>query len=537
MRSRLLLPLILLSALVLTGCGNNTACPPGDSPPCEDQVFAHINLLAGRLSDQLYTLDIAQMLLPKGATSRFMTTIDSHDSTYTRQEIYDAMQSAILVAEASDSISYLLGALGNLADSLDSADEWAPLYRQWRSSIEEALLVSDNLLQMLTTRAESIACKTALRDAPMDILSLRCMGNQIIPACDSLACLFEEADKLEISAFLPTMLSCTPAWWGNGWGIFVREMIKSCEIRVEPFLGPIGLYHLADDVLTSETGWATLEKWAVDPGSIRIDVSYLEHSGAALAVLVPDGDELRGSYYHPLLLSAPTDLSPIPAGRFRLLLFSPSLKPYASPPFYVEAGMTTEIQPAPVPIGDGNCSLDGGGVPLWVVDPRSDEHISNDFNVECRTEVWDGSTLFQLVFPVDTLVSYDVYLVRTCADFRFVVDCSDQTISGISRGGVSLVPYQGGECTSTTVEPDSVTIFIDGIRTLDGIHLFFTLDTLSYIASVECPGGAYSYDVSDRVFPYREASFTLGNAHSDTTTSFGTIESPVYFEMEIHRVF
>ncbi|MBN1827461.1 MAG: hypothetical protein JW958_14495 [Candidatus Eisenbacteria bacterium] len=519
-------------------CGDNSSSPPnGTLPVCPDQPYANVNLLAGRLSDQLYDLDVAQVLLMKGATERFIYTIAGHDSSFYRQEVYDLMESSIRIDAGADSILALLDAIATTSDTLDDYPDWGPLFQEWEQSIAEAIDGGRARFSSLTERARVLGLEMTANPSSPEALAMSCRAGEIAPRFDSLDEFIAGATRDEWRDYLPTLPACALDKWRSGWSSFVRAQVDTMGAIEKPFWGPIGLFHLSD-ILGSEPDWEQVGTWGGDAGALEISWENTSGAGDALAVLLPCGDELSGSYYHPFLMRNPPRIEPVPAGSYRVLLFLSGFRPSVSDTLHVDPGETTAYQAEPTPLDCTDCVLTGGEVDLWVVDPTSDEHINNDFNVPCDTEVWEGEMLFQLRYDLDTLDHSCI--VRAASTFRFEVDCSTRAIQGDGLGPVTLIPEALGDYVLVGAVPDSVRIVVSGQRYRTGLEIEFHRDPGLFSAVVFSPTGTEEMrDVSGRVVPGYSTTLQLGTAQSaETRTPPGADEtSPFFFHATMRRVF
>jgi hypothetical protein len=272
-------------------------------------------------------------------------------------------------------------------------------------------------------------------------------------------------------------------------------------LQTEPFLGPVSRYHAAEaaSVLPS---WEKVSAWAGGSGALQIETSALARSGGAILVLFPEDAPVGGAYHHPFYLSHSASLSGIPQGTYRLLLFSSGARPFASEAFSIQAGETTTLRPSPARLEeDESCRLIGGEVPLWAVDPADEDHISNDYNLSCRTEIWAGRYVYQMLIP-----AAPNHRFRSEVDFQFTVDCADRSLHGEAVGSASVFVVGEGECALSDFTPDSFTVALSGFRRLDYIELELDADSTVHTMEFECSGTPVPYTV---VVPDVPASLLL----------------------------
>ncbi|MFH1680699.1 MAG: hypothetical protein ABIH26_08650 [Candidatus Eisenbacteria bacterium] len=527
--------LLIILALPLLACGGDSAGPPGDLPPCADQPYADLNLRFGRLADLLYRLDVAQLLLVKGATDRFATTVAEHGSTYSKQEVFDIVTSATEFLSLSDSLSFHIASIRAAADTLDPDLEWRTLLDSWLGSIEETARSGDSLFALLRGRAEAVSGEVAPSETLGVRIALECRARQIAPAFEDLDSFIEAAGDRAWAELLPSFIACGGSSWTNGWFSFVLQAMSSLSEREQPFLGPLSLLR-AGQVASAETGWESFEEWAGGGGALRVEASPPPVEGPALALLLPQEAAPRGSHSRSFFAERGITLSGLPAGSYRLLLLLSGARPWPSPPFAVAEGETSVVVPGPSPFSADGCTLEGGVVPTWIIDPSSIEHLSNDYNLSCQTEVWGGRDVVQI-----DLVEIPGYRVRSVGTFRAVVQCDDRSISGEGEGAVSLLQISATDCTAGEVVPDRFTFRIEGDRRTGTVSLRTRINPEIFLVTVTCPGGpAQEVDITEKVFfdhgwnllvdtgRHGEAVFPPG-ANPDS--------SPVYFSTEIDRVY
>ncbi|MBM3321341.1 MAG: hypothetical protein FJY73_11765 [Candidatus Eisenbacteria bacterium] len=523
---------LLLLALLLAGCGGDSAGPPGDLPPCPDQPFADLNGRLGRLSDLLYRLDVAQMLLLKGATDRFATTVAGHGSTYSKQEVYDVVISATTFRSLSDSLAVCIAAVREEAGALDPGLEWTPLLESWLASIEETATVGDSLFALVRERARAVCEEIAPTETLGVRIALACGARRVAPAFEDFHAFIEGADDREWAELLPSFVACAGPFWTDGWRSFVLQAIEGLAARSSPYVGSISL-HLADEAAATESGWG-IEEWAGGTGFLRIEASPSPADGPAVAVLFPlEGPP--GSFSRPLLAGRTNLLSGLPAGSHRLLLFLSNARPLSVAPFVVADGETARVVPEPTLLAADGCSLAGGSIPAWIFDPSNIEHLSNDYTLVCRTEIWKGRAVTQM-----DLSEFPGYRVRSEGAFRAVADCADWSLSGGGEGVVSVFRISPDGCEAGAVAPDRFTFRVEGERRAGTVSVRTLIDPQVFLVPVVCPGDPpQEIDITRKVFFDRETVLSIGSGrHGEAVFPPGaTPDNPVYFFTEIDRIF
>lgn len=515
------------------GCGGSGTPPDGDGP-CPAQGLADFNEKAGLLARLLYDLDLSPLLLVKGATGNFETTVSGHPPIYTSQEMYDVLTAALTVEAIADSARALALAVAEAADTLDRDGAWAPLLDRWIDGIEESVARGESLFVLARDRGRSVGALLEPLDTAGAAIALACRARDIAPEHADLAAFFGAASDEDWVALLPSFLACAKPKWSEGHQLFIYQLFAARVERADPLLGPVGL-HLAGEVAAAAPGWNGAAEWAGGTGSLRIVPGAAGLSGTGLAIVLPESSTPRGSTYRPYFLAAETTIPGLPAGSYRLLAFQSGSRPYASEPFPIETGGTAVVSTAFAPLSGDGCTPEGGAVPVVVFDPTSVEHLANDYDLVCRTEVWEGSAIYQI-----DVAKVPGYRVRAVGTFRAIVDCSDLAVSGEGSGTVELIPVDPGACTAASIVPDTFTFRIEGGRTQDMIVLGTRIDPAVFLVNVSCPDDSTRVEnVSASVFPDRQAGLSPGTSgHAETRFPPGsTPESPFYTLMEVDRIY
>lgn len=525
--------LLLILLLVTLGCGGDSpADPDGSDEVCPDQAYAELNLLFGRLADALYHLDVAQMLLLKGASDRFTTPVADHDSVYSRQEMYDVIVAAALGWQYGDSVVTLMDEIEGAADSLDPDGEWAAPFGEWRLSVEEALAFGDSTYRRTRAHAHEIAFALAPDSTRPQTIAIACAARKVDPSFEGLADFLEGADDRDWVEFLPAFVACASPYLSEGWGEFVRGTVAAVADRRRPFLGPVGRAVL-DELPATEPGWPAIEAWAGASGAVRLDLTGNGGTRPALALLIDRSTGLAS--YHPFFQNQAVLLAPVPPGSYRVLVLSSGARPVVSGTFDLGDGETATVAPATTPFATENCVLTGGDVTLWVVNASSDEHLANDFDVKCRSEVWNGTAIFQV-----EVADAPGVRIRSGGEFSFVVDCDDQSIGGSGLGTVTIEPQDTARCAVTDPGPIYFVFQVSGARSIDGMVVAFSKEEIPLLLEVTCPAGStFTRNVTTQIFPDREVSLVIGNARraSSVFPPSATPEGPAYIFTEVRREF
>ncbi|MFH1277627.1 MAG: hypothetical protein ABIK65_04535 [Candidatus Eisenbacteria bacterium] len=525
------LPLILLPLLL--ACGDDSPSEPdGPKDACPDQAYADLNLLFGRLADVLYYVDVAQMLLPKGASNRFTTTVADHDSIYSRQEIYDLISAATLGRQYADSVRTLMNGIENAADTLDPDEAWSGVFRGWRRSVDEALAFGDTTFRRTREYAAAIAAEVAPHDSLPSSIALGCSARETDPGFDGLAAFVDGADDGSWIGLLPSFVACASPLLLDGWAVFARDMVAAVAGRERPLLGPIAR-NLLPELLAAEPGWPSIERWANATGAILLDLTGGGRTGPALALLVAEGE--GGAAFHPFFQSRTSILGPVPPGAYRVLVLSSDARPAVSPSFTIADRDTATVSPETTPLVEEECTLSGGDVTLWVIDASNDEHVANDFDLKCKTEVWTGTAIFQVEVPDAPGVR-----LRSAGTFSLVVDCEDQSIDGGGAGMVTVERADTAQCAPADPGALPFVFQVNGLRSLEDMKIIFAKEPLPLLVEVTCPSGsAFTRDVTAQIFPDREVTFIIGSARhaSNLFPASATPESPAYIFTEVNREF
>lgn len=517
--------------LLMSSC-DSPGSPDNDTTQCNDQSYANLNDDVGRLAERLYDLDIARLLLVKGATDRFETTVSSHDSSYTKQEIYDVFVSAILHATEADSIRSVLDRIGEASDSLGSDADWATRTDLWIVSIEEAVASSESVFTRVRTRMESLTTELAVAETTGEAIAIACEAGRVAPSFETLDLFAASADDRQWADLFPQFAACAHSFILKSWGAFLRDLVESAAPDENLFLGPVGLETI-DELSGSEPGWSALAPWTGGEGSIRIEHTGTSAEGRAVAVLIPGDAGRSGSYFRPYHMSQGVTISKIPAGSYKPLLFASGFRPSALPAVTVTPGETAVLQPQPAPFDRSGCTLTGGDLPVTVFNPEGDEHLSNDFTLQCRTEIWSGDVIVQM-----TLADQTEFRIRSTGTFRAAVSCDDRSVEGEGTGSITVHSDGSGDCTALSVSPDRFTFTVGGARSEEAIILTTTLDREVTLLTIECPGDSTRIvDITDLVLVDREVVLTTENPlHGEVTFPIGSdLEDPICFHTSADR--
>jgi hypothetical protein len=291
---------------------------------------------------------------------------------------------------------------------------------------------------------------------------------------------------------------------------------------------------LKGDIESAEAGWDPLGPWVQGTGSVRIDPETPGEEGAGIAILVPLDDPLLGCTYRALFAGSSVTIPGVPAGSYRLLLFRSGAGPYASDPFQVPEAGTAAITPHPAPFEAEGCSLSGGDVAVWVIDPSNIEHISNDYDLSCATEVWTGTVLY-----ADT-VGVPGFRIRSEGSFRAVVGCDDRSFSGTGAGIVTATPVRTDGCAAGTPAPERFTFRLEGSRAATSIQIRTEVDSTAFSLSIECPGDSTRVvDITGSVFKDRSWTVPTGTGPeaSIVLPPGSSPLGPRHWRMDLRRVF
>jgi hypothetical protein len=524
---------LVLLFLLIAGCGGDSAGPPADLPPCPDQPFADLNGHFGLLSDLLYRLDVAQLLLLKGATDRFATTVAGHGSAYSKQEIYDLVISATTFRSISDSLAACIAAVREEAGPLDPGLEWTPFFEEWLKSIEETMRAGESLFALVRERARAVSEEIAPSETLGVRIALACSARRVAPLFEDFPAFIAGADDREWAELLPSFVACAGSFWADEWHSFVLQAIGTLAERSSPYVGSVSL-HLANEAAGTASGWG-IEEWAGGTGSLRIEPSPPPADGPAVAVLLPLEGVPAGSFSRPLLAGRTNLLSGLPVGSYRLILFLSNARPLSLGPFDVAEGETARVVPEPTFLAADGCSLAGGSIAAWIFDPSNIEHLSNDYTLVCRTEIWKGRAVTQM-----DLSEIPGTRVRSEGTFRAVADCADWSLSGTGEGIVSVFRISPDGCEAGAVAPDRFTFRVEGERRAGTVSVRTLIDPQVFLVPLVCPGEPWQeVDITRKVFFDREAVLSIGSGrHGEAVFPPGASpESPVYFFTEIDRIF
>lgn len=490
--SRLFQAAALLPVLLL-GCGDLGSTPTAfEAPICPDQPMADLNERLGDLANLLYRVDVNNMLLAKGASDRFHTTVAGHEPLYEKGEIADITLSIVHQSVIADSVRTLFAMIDSIGSREAPQSEWLDLFRRWERSVETSLTMSDSLESLIRDKAGSLLDSLiAVREFSPEKVAFECTMEGIGRGFPDIASFADQADEEEWLAFIPELVSCGLDPWRDRWYDLTQRLFLPGQAVGEPFLGQVGFFRLPE-LIGAETGWSEAERWGGGEGRIDVTISADPDStlpgGACVAVLLPESGP-RGSYYQTFFAHTPKPFVSVPSGTYEVLLFTSGGRPVSSGPIAIEESGTEAIHFIYRPINPEWCRGGGGGIDTWVLDPSDEAHLSIPCNCPCQTEVWQGETLFQSPLLTDTTTADINCTVRRSGSFNAIVSCRDRTISGTGTGKVTLIK-RGGDCDYRLLSDSAYTFSVSGRKiSFSAISLEFVFSSLALSAERTCPGG------------------------------------------------
>ncbi len=408
----------IILVLILTGCGDLGSKPEiYEAPLCPDHSIADLNEKVGDLANLLYRVDINQMLLIKGGSDRFHTTVRDHEALYEKSEIADITLSILNQAVIEDTIYSLFSTIDSIGRLAAPESEWIELTATWARTVETTLTMSDSNMALLIEKAQGIVDSLASNTAfSSEATALQCGMATLGRGYSDFASFTSEASDSEWIEFIRLLVSCGRKPWSREWYPLSQSLFLPGRTMENPFLGPISFFRLPE-IVSAETGWSSVDGWAGGEGRIEIEIIPPNDStllkGEGLVVLLPESGP-AGSYYQTFFMDDPKPLVSLPAGSYRLLLFTTGGTPLASPTIAIDGNETKSVRFTYSPFILQPCKPTGGRINAWVVDPSDGAHLNIPCNCPCPTEVWQGETIFQVPIPIDTsTVDTDHSLRRT----------------------------------------------------------------------------------------------------------------------------
>ncbi len=465
--------------------------------------MADLNEAVGDLGNMLYKVDINQMLLIKGGSDRFHSTIEDHEPLYEKGEVADITLSITRQSSIRDSVDALFRRILALEETTPASQaDWIALTRRWQHSVETTLANGDTLMTLVRTRAEKLADSLAsLETFSPEKTALHCGVGVIGPGYPDIATFKREASDADWREFIALLVSCARKPWVEGWYGFVQTLFRPGASMTDPFLGQITFFRLPE-VASAATGWEAVDRWGRGEGVIDLQIlpagtDSLLPREEALAVLLPESGP-SGSLIQTFFLDEPKPFVAVPSGTYRLLVFMSGAYPEGTAPFVVDGSEDTRLTLNYYPFNPQPCRLGGGRVDTWVLDPSDGAHLNIPCNCPCPTEVWEGETVFQSPFRIDSSSVEAGSLLRRKGTFHAVLSCTDRTFTGEGTGTFSIVDF-GGDCSYRIDGPVDYTFQVSGERlSTTGMEIEFIFSGDSLFAARSCPGeGEVRVDLRD----------------------------------------
>lgn len=536
---------LIALVLLLTNCVDFGSAPTvHEAAQCPDHPIADLNEKVGDLSNLLYRLDVSQMLMVKGGSDRFHTTISGHEPQYEKSEISDITLAIIEQTSIRDSIRSLFSIIDSLGAQEAPESDWLELCRRWAHSVETTSLMNDSLLSIIRTKAEGLVDSLAsVSEFSPEATALLCGLESVGRGFSDFTTFAEQANDSEWLKFIPQLVSCGRRPWSNGWYSLVQALFLPGRTMQDPFLGQVS-FHRLPELLIAQTGWTEIERWGGGGGTIDIEIIAEGDStpppGKCLVVLIPESGP-TGSYYQTFHRNNPKPLAALPSGTYRLLLFSSGGIPAASAPIVIGDDERKTVIFTHIPFISISCNAVGGQIDTWVLDPSDGAHLNIPCNCPCPTVVWQGETVAQIPLLLDSTTTDSAHVIRRTGTFYAVVHCRDQTISGHGNGEITILNRGEGcdyELTGGTTE---YTFEVNGAMDTNSVFsIEMDFSDISLFADRTCSGEENGMiDLTDQAnlnysFPFYPNSFGRAEVILPPNTS---LESNFHFRTTLIRIF
>ena len=238
----------IILVLILTGCGDLGSKPETyEAPICPDHPIADLNEKLGDLANLLYQVDINQMLLIKGGSDRFHTTVQDHGALYEKSEIADVTVSILNQAVIEDTIFSLFSTIDSIGRLAAPGSEWIELTATWARTVETTLTMSDSNMALLLEKAQGIVDSLASNTAfSSEATALQCGMTTLGRGYSDFVSFTSEATDSEWIEFIRLLVSCGRKPWSKAWYPFSQSLFLPGRTIEDPFLGQVSFLRLPE---------------------------------------------------------------------------------------------------------------------------------------------------------------------------------------------------------------------------------------------------------------------------------------------------